>query len=73
MIQVILLFIAGVSVLAGLVFMSAPRKTIEAQIAVYRLINWKMEPLSWEREIRNTRIMGVIALVSGIMIVLLNR
>ena len=42
-----------------------PRKAIETQIAFYRRINWKMEPLDWDREIRNTRIMGAMALVCG--------
>jgi hypothetical protein len=43
-----------------------PRKVIELQIAFYRLINWKMEPISMEREIRNTRLMGLAVLVLGI-------
>ncbi|MGH7198024.1 MAG: hypothetical protein ACREH5_04695 [Candidatus Omnitrophota bacterium] len=58
--------VAVVSVAAGIVFLAAPRKTIEAQIAVYRLINWRMEPISWEKELRNTRIMGLMSLVAGI-------
>ena len=43
-----------------------PRKIIELQIALYRLINWKMEPISMEKEIRNTRIMGLAVLILGI-------
>ena len=72
MIRALLLFIASISIFAGLVFTGAPRKTIEAQIAAYKFINWRMEPISWEMEIRNTRIMGVIALVSGIVTFLLS-
>ena len=43
-----------------------PRKIIDAQIAIYRTINWKMEPISMNKEIRNTRIMGLTLLVIGI-------
>lgn len=63
-----LTLIAIVSVVMGIIFTAAPRRTIEAQIAFYRLINWKMEPVSWEKEIRNTRIMGIIALVCGMIL-----
>ena len=47
-------------------FVVAPQGTINVQIAFYRWINWRIEPLSWEKEIRNTRIMGVIAFVAGV-------
>ena len=43
-----------------------PRKTIDIQIALYRPFNWKLEPISWEKEIRNTRTMGLIVLIAGI-------
>ena len=61
-----MIVVAVVSVVAGIVFLAAPRKTIEGQIAIYRLINWRMEPISWEKELRNTRIMGLMALAAGI-------
>jgi len=43
------------------------RKVIELQIAIYRPFNWKIEPISMEKEIRNTRIMGMTLLVLGIL------
>ena len=43
-----------------------PRKVIDLQIAAYRLINWKMEPLSMAKEITNTRLMGLTLVVLGI-------
>ena len=49
----------------GALFVLAPRKTIELQIRFYRRINWILEPVSWEKEIRNTRLMGALALVCG--------
>jgi hypothetical protein len=55
--QVIL---SGVALLTGIVLIVIPRKVIDAQIALYRPFNWKLEPISMEKEIRNTRIMGWI-------------
>lgn len=49
-------------ILGGLVAWK-PKKVIEIQMALYRFINWKMEPVSMEKEIRNTRIMGVVLLI----------
>ncbi len=39
-----------------------PERAIRMQIAFYRWINWKMEPISWELEVRNTRLMGVLVI-----------
>lgn len=66
MVQIMLIFVLIFSIAIGVVFTSAPRWAIHAQIAFYRLINWKMEPVSWKLEIRNTRWMGIIALVTAI-------
>lgn len=44
-----------------------PRKGIEFQIAFYRRINWIMQPVSMEKEIRNTKGMGGLTLMLGII------
>ncbi len=44
-----------------------PKKIIDIQIALYRPFNWKIEPISMEKEIRNTRIMGLAVIVLGIL------
>ena len=36
-----------------------PALAIKIQIKFYEKINWRMEPVSMEKEIRNTRIMGL--------------
>ena len=60
------LWVVAVSSLAlGVWLMKKPRKAIELQMAFYRLINWKMEPLDWDREVLNTRIMGATAVLCG--------
>ena len=53
--------VAVFSFALGVWLMKKPKKAIEMQIAFYRLINWKMEPLDRNREILNTRIMGAMA------------
>jgi|GEM_PF-586355 len=44
-----------------------PKKTIDIQIAIYRPFNWKIEPISMEKEIRNTRIIGMAVLILGVI------
>ena len=43
------------------------KKIIEIQTAIYRPFNWKLEPVSMEKGIRNTRIMGLIVLIAGVL------
>ena len=67
-------FVLGLfSAVFGVWLMQNPKRAIEFQIAVYRSIHWKMEPLDWPREVRNTRIMGVIALACGLATLFLTR
>lgn len=65
--KLLFVLVAGGSVALGVALLAAPKWVIEAQIRFYRCINWKMEPLSWEKEIRNTRFMGALALLCGLL------
>ena len=49
----------------GAALLRWPRQMIAWQIACYRRINWQMEPVSWPKEIRNTRLMGLMVIVVG--------
>ncbi len=40
-----------------------PGQTIELQKKFYEKINWKMEPISMKKELRNTKIMGLFILI----------
>ncbi len=60
------LIAAVIGIALGAIIAWKPRKVIDAQTTFYRLINWKMEPISMEKEIRNTRIMGLMLLIFGI-------
>ena len=53
-----ILFVAVVLVV-GLFVALRPEKTIEIQQKFYAKINWRIEPISMSKEIRNTRLMGL--------------
>lgn len=60
------LTVAVIAIAFGALVAWQPKKVIDLQIAFYRLINWRMEPISMAKEIRNTRIMGLSVLFLGI-------
>jgi len=47
-----------------------PALSIEIQRKFYAKINWKIEPISMPREIRNTRIMGLFLIAFSIFTLL---
>lgn len=53
---IILFSFSGITV--GLYPALHPASCIEMQKRFYARINWRMEPISLEKEIRNTRILG---------------
>lgn len=70
------LAIVVIAIVFGALLAWKPKKTIDIQIAIYRPFNWKIEPISMEKEIRNTRIMGLTVLILGaisLIYILLNR
>ena len=50
----------------GILLMWKPRKVIDIQIAMYRPFNWELKPISMEREVKNTRIMGIELLIIAV-------
>ncbi len=66
-IQILLLMLsAGV----GLFIFFKPALTIEIQKRFYALINWRIEPISMPKELRNTKIMGIFLVVFAVFILL---
>ena len=59
------------AILVGLGLLLCPQKAIKMQEEFYRHINWNIAPISLDKEIRNTRIMGVICLICGVLIFLI--
>ncbi len=65
----ILFSLCGIGI--GLFLIINPALAIEIQRKFYASINWKIEPISMEKEIHNTRIMGWILVVVSIFILVL--
>lgn len=62
------------SFFVGLLLAIKPRYAIELQKIFYAKINWRIEPISMDKEIRNTRIMGIfliILVIAGTILVVL--
>ena len=55
-----LVFLASMSL--GLLLILKPGEVIEAQQEFYFKINWHMEPVNMNLELRNTRLMGFMVL-----------
>ena len=59
----ILIFIFGVGISLGFFLLLNPSRAIEMQRRFYEKINWRIEPLSIQKEIRNTKIMGLFLII----------
>jgi len=57
--------------LLGVFLFFRAAQAIELQRRFYLSINWRMEPISMERELHVTRFMGII-LIALVMVVLVN-
>lgn len=63
-----LVFVIGIII--GLFIFFKPELTIEIQRRFYERINWCIEPISMQKEIRNTKIMGIfLAALSAIALI----
>ncbi len=51
----------------GLLLFLRPELAIEIQKRFYAKINWRIEPISMPKEIRNTRIMGAFLIILAII------
>lgn len=57
----VLIFLS--SILIGSVLFFNPALAIRIQKKFYEKINWRIEPISMEKEIRNTKIMGLFLII----------
>jgi hypothetical protein len=60
LVSAVLILISAGGVLAGLFLFLNPALSIQIQKKFYEKINWRIEPISMPREIRNTKIMGLL-------------
>ena len=56
----VLILIVMANLFIGSFLSLKPALSIEVQIKFYEKINWRIEPISMRKEVRNTRIMGII-------------
>lgn len=71
----ILMLFSLVGLSIGFFFVIKPSLAIEIQRRFYAKINWKIEPISMQKEIRNTRIMGwlLIAILIATLVLILTK
>jgi len=61
--SLMLTFFSLVGFCIGILFITKPAVAIEIQRRFYAKINWKIEPISMQKELRNTRMMGLILVI----------
>jgi len=61
------ILISAGSILLGLFMFLNPGFAIEIQRRFYEKINWRIEPVSMQKEIRNTKIMGLFLIIIALL------
>ena len=69
-IPLIPILISLVSIIIGLFVFFKPGLTIEIQRRFYEKLNWRIEPISMPKEIRNTKIMGILLISVAIVTII---
>lgn len=64
------ILISVVSIAVGLFVFFKPNLAIEIQKKFYEKINWRIEPISMQKEIRNTKIMGGFLVIAAIITII---
>ena len=62
--------VSVVGIIIGLFVFFKPELTIEIQRKFYEKINWRIEPISMQKEIRNTKIMGMFLVAVAILTII---
>lgn len=63
--------IAMMALGSGILCYIRPSRAIEIQQKFYEKINWKIEPINVDKELRNTKIMGALNVLLAISITIL--
>lgn len=69
---IILILIVALGLFLGLFLFLRPSLAIQIQKKFYEKINWRIEPVSMVREIRNTKIMGLFLLGISLLAVVIH-
>ena len=57
------ILIFAISIFLGCFLLLGSSRAIEIQRRLYEKMNWRIEPISMQKEIRNTRFMGLFLLI----------
>ena len=63
----IFVVIALISLMLGVFIYARPLAAFAIQKEFYAKINWRIEPISLEKEIRNTKLMGLFLIILVIL------
>jgi hypothetical protein len=61
-----LLLVCPLSIILGLFLFFNPAAAIETQRKIYEKINWRIEPMSMQKELKNTRVMGLALIAAAV-------
>lgn len=60
----LILIVSIIAIAIGLFIFLKSASAIEIQRRFYEKINWRIEPVSMEKELRNTRLMGLFLIIA---------
>jgi len=63
----VLILFSFLGLVAGLFVAAKPGLSIQIQQRFYARINWRMEPISMEKELYNTRFLGLFLIAISLM------
>ena len=63
--------VAALALISGLLCFTKPSLAIMLQQKFYEKINWKIEPIDLKKELRNTKIMGIISICLALALALI--
>lgn len=61
------LALSALGIASGLFIFFRPALIIELQIKFYERINWRMEPISMPKELKNTKAMGLCLVLASLL------
>jgi len=67
------ILISLIGIITGLWIFLKPVLTIEMQRKFYEKINWRIEPISMRKEIRNTKVMGMFLALVCLLVLFLGK
>ena len=68
-VEKLLLVVAFFGIALGIFSLVAPVHSIRLYQGIMRFCNWRVEPLDYQRELRNTRVLGTLLALLGLLMV----